>query len=162
MLYFGDYPDKKNPDIGYANKLLADTRKDIQFQMIQIREAKDWGIPDFVKGVYWHDDYPTKGDCKWGGFTPSGTPCSNTAKWLEFHKKIKPIKCIFMLGGGPITKQEVSLATKNRIPVKYIPIERRFKGDKKTRVKNTDSKMERFGPLGPNSKHKTRKRKART
>ena len=48
FLYFGDYPDKKNPDIGYLFKLLSELRPDIIIAMIQIEKAKSWGVPHFV------------------------------------------------------------------------------------------------------------------
>lgn len=63
FLYFGDSPNKKKPDIGYAFELLYDMRPDIQIYMIQIKEAESWGIPKLVKDVYWHTDYNDK--CKW-------------------------------------------------------------------------------------------------
>ena len=160
MLYFGDYPDKKHPDIGYAHKLLSEMRPDIHYVMIQINEAKDWGVPEFVDDVYWHNDYPRRGDCKWGGFTPSGKPCSNTAKWAMFHNKVHPITRMLLLGGGEITKKELSLATKLHIPTTYIPIERRFRGDKTTRIKGSDPRTVRFGVLGPESRSYTKKHRA--
>ena len=78
MLYFGDYPNKAKPDIGYAFALLAKARPDITFKMIQIAEAKSWGHPDFVKedDIYWHTDYTKKH--KWGGFNDANKPQSNT------------------------------------------------------------------------------------
>lgn len=149
VFYFGDYPDKKNPDIGYAFKLLSEMRPDIRFVMIQIREAESWGVPDFAKGVYWHGDFPKEGDCKWGGFDSDGKPCSNTAKWATFHRRIHPVETVFVLGGGPITVNEVKYAKKLKIPVVYYPVERRYKGDKETRITDEDSLQTRFGPLGP-------------
>lgn len=143
MLYFGDYPDKKKPDIGYAHKLLSEMRPDIHFLMIQIKEAESWGVPDFVRSVYWHDDYSKTGDCKWGGFSPSGKPCSNTAKWVLFHNKIKPINRIFMLGGGPIAKKEGMYARKIGIPLTKMNIQRRFLGDGKTRARKTSVRKTR-------------------
>lgn len=34
VLYFGDYPNRSKPDIGYAFALLAEARPDITFKMI--------------------------------------------------------------------------------------------------------------------------------
>ena len=50
-----------------------------------------------------------------------------------------------MLGGGKITMDEFKLAKKHKIPVKYFPIERKYKGDGKTRVKATDSQKDKIG-----------------
>ena len=55
------------------------------------------------------------------------------------------INGIYVLGGGEITVQEVKLAKKLRIKIHYFPIERRFKSDGKTRVKQSDKKSERVG-----------------
>lgn len=142
VLYFGDSPNSKKPDIGYAFKLISLYRPDIKVYMIQISEAKSWGYPDFVDGVYWHNDFTKK--CKWGGLNNSGEPCSNTKKWVKLAQRVK-INGIYVLGGGEITLQEVKLAKKLRIKIHYFPIERRFKGDGKTRVKQTDKKSERVG-----------------
>lgn len=83
LLYFGDYPNRKKPDIGYAFQMLTELRPDIQVFMIQISEAKSWGHPKFVNGgIYWHSDYSKS--CKWGG-VHNGEPCSNTKKWVNLH-----------------------------------------------------------------------------
>jgi hypothetical protein len=62
LLYFGDAPDKYNPDVGYVFELISKIRKDITIYMIQIKEAKEWGFPKFVNYVIWHSDYTDK--CK--------------------------------------------------------------------------------------------------
>lgn len=151
VLYFGDSPDSKKPDIGYAFKLINNYRPDIDIYMIQISEAKNWGTPDFVKGVYWHNNYTQK--CKWGGFDEkTKTPCSNTKVWLSIAKKIS-ISAIFVLGGGQITLDEVKAVKKIKATthiqhtpqIIYVPIERRFKGDGKTRVSDSDTKSTRIG-----------------
>lgn len=147
VIYFGDSPNIKKPDIGYAFQLLSELRPDIQFIMIQISEAKSWGVPSFVKKVVWHDDYPSKGECKWGGFTKSLRPCSNTKQWIRLHKTLpNGITKIFVLGGGPITEQEMLYGNKMGIPIEYYPMERRFMGDKTTRTKKSGSASDRYGP----------------
>ena len=35
----------EKPDIGYAFKLIKEMRPDINIYMIQIKEAKSWGVP---------------------------------------------------------------------------------------------------------------------
>jgi hypothetical protein len=143
FLYFGDSANKKNPDIGYLFQVLHEMRPDILLYMIQIDAAKSWGIPDFVKDVYWHSDYNKK--CQWGGIL-NGKPCSNTKKWVNLNKYIKGgIKNVFIFGGGEITLDEFSLIQKHNIPYKYFPVERRYKGDKKTRITNKDSLKDRVG-----------------
>ena len=78
--------------------------------MIQISEAKSWGFPKSVKGVYWHNDFTQ--DCKWGGLK-NKQPCSNTKKWVSLNKKLKNgITKVFILGGGEITLDEYSLIKK--------------------------------------------------
>jgi len=141
FLYFGDAPNSKKPDIGYVFELLHKYRPDISIYMIQIAEVKSWGVPKFVKDVYWHKDYTKK--CKWGG-CHNGKPCSNTKKWVNIAKRIG-IDGLLVLGGGEITLDEIKLATKLHIPYDYVPIERRFKGDGKTRVKNSDTKKDKIG-----------------
>ena len=78
FLYFGDSPNIKKPDVGILFEILHKYNPKIPIYMIQIKEAKSWGVPNFVTGVYWHNDY-TK-TCKWGG-VHKGKPCSNTKKW---------------------------------------------------------------------------------
>ena len=146
LLYFGDSPNPKKPDIGLMFQLLHEKRPDIQIYMIQISEAKSWGVPSFVKGVYWHSDFTKQ--CKWGGVNLQGEPCSNTKKWLNLHKKMKGngIHTMFVVGGGPITLQEAELAFKHDIPTKYYPIERKYKGDGVTKVTQEDTLTTRIGP----------------
>ena len=141
FLYFGDGVNKKKPDIGYAFQLIREIRPDINIYMIQIAEAKSWGVPKFVKSVYWHKDYTKK--CKWGGVY-NGKPCSNTKKWINVHKKVN-INKIFILGGGQITLDEYVLMKKENIDYEYFEIERRFLGDGVTKVKNSYTKDKRIG-----------------
>ena len=137
FLYFGDSPNKKKPDIGLLFQIIKKRRPDIQIFMIQIREAKSWGIPDFVSAVYWHNDYGNK--CKWGGIL-NGSPCSNTKKWVSLNKRIYGgIREAFILGGGAITLNEFSLLKKYNIPHVYFPVKRKYKGDGKTRTTNRDT-----------------------
>ena len=141
LLYFGDASNPKKPDIGLLFTLVKKLRPDIIIKMIQINEAKNWGVPTFVtKPVYWHNDY-TK-SCKWGGIDPQGNPCSNTKQWLRLKKNIQKI---FVFGGGPITLQEYHLAQKYNIPCQYYAVDRKFKGDGKTKVKKQDSIQNRIG-----------------
>ena len=141
FIYFGDTANKKKPDIGYAFELIHKKRPDISIYMIQIKEAKSWGVPSFVKDVYWHNDYTNK--CKWGGLY-NGEPCSNTKKWVNLHKRAS-ITNIFILGGGKITLDEYKIIKKLKIPYTYFKIERRFLGDGKTKVSNTHSISDRIG-----------------
>ena len=141
FLYFGDLANKKKPDVGYIFELLSTKRPDIRIFMIQIDAAKNWGFPDFVDNVLWHKDYSNS--CKFGGLL-NGKPCSNTKKWIEIHKMHKITK-VFILGGGPITLEEYKLVKNNKIPYEYFPVERKYKGDGKTRVTNLDSLHERIG-----------------
>ena len=141
FLYFGDYPNKKKPDVGYLFKLIREKRPDIIINMIQIAEAESWGVPDFVNNVYWHTDYTKK--CKWGGIV-NNHPCSNTKKWVSVHKRCG-IKKVFILGGGEITLQEFSLIKKHNIDYKYYLVERKYKGDGKTKITDNDSLKQRVG-----------------
>jgi hypothetical protein len=152
LLYFGDSPNPKKPDIGYAFQLLTELRPDIQVIMIQISEAKPWGFPPFVdkKNVFFHDDFPSKGDCKWGGFKKTRTnkilPCSNTKQWIKIHKLLpEGISNVFVLGGGEITLQEISYAKKLHIPIDYYPLERRYQGDGQTKTRKQDTLSKRIG-----------------
>lgn len=160
VLYFGDSTDKKTPTIGYGIQYLNEIRKDIKTIMIHLLEAKEWGDPpSFVNGVLWNKDYPKKGDCKWGGVDPkTKKPCSNTKQWVKLHHILpNGIQNIFIVGGGPVTLNEVTYAKKLNIPMKCYHIDRRFKGDRKTRVKNKDSKKERIGLMYGFRCNKTRK-----
>ena len=158
MLYFGDSPNVKTPDIGYAFQLLAEMRPDIHMLMIQISEAKSWGVPGFVESVLWHEDFPSTGDCKWGGFTKSMRPCSNTKQWVRLHKALPSgITKMFVLGGGPITVKEMTYGNKLGIPIEYYPMERRFLGDKETRSKKNGTMAERYGPTYSKGRRFTRK-----
>tara|TARA_B110000261_G_C13081949_1_gene356303 strand:+ start:1465 stop:2067 length:603 start_codon:yes stop_codon:yes gene_type:complete len=141
FLYFGDGINKKKPDIGYAFKLINDMRPDINIFMIQIAEAKSWGVPKFVKEVYWHKDYTN--NCKWGGIL-NGKPCSNTKKWVNIHNRIG-IETVFILGGGKITLDEYKLIKKLKINYEYFIIERRFLGDGKTKINNNNAIADKIG-----------------
>lgn len=141
FIYFGDSANKKKPDIGYAFELLSKIRPDINIYMIQIKEAKAYGVPIFVKDIYWHNDYTKK--CKWGGLY-QGKPCSNTKKWISLHKYAK-IKKGFILGGGQITIDEMKLLKKLDIDFDYFPIERRYLGDGETKINDNHSKKEKIG-----------------
>ena len=143
FLYFGDSANKKKPDVGLLFELIKKNRPDIKICMIQIKEAKSWGVPKFVDYVYWHRDYTKK--CKWGGVI-KGVPCSNTKKWVSLNKRIKQgISRVFILGGGEITLDEFSLIKKNKIPYEYYPVKRKYKGDGKTRIKAQDSPSVKVG-----------------
>ena len=141
FLYFGDSPNKKKPDVGYAFELLKKKRPDLCIYMIQINKAKSWGVPTFVKKVYWHNDYTKK--CTWGG-VQNNKPCSNTKKWVSLNRYVK-ISKVFILGGGEITLDEYNLIKKYNIDYKYFPIERRFMGDGKTKVTSNKTKKLRVG-----------------
>lgn len=148
MLYFGDAPNEKNPDIGYVFQLLSKKRKDLEFFMIQIKAAKNWGVPQFVSNVYWHNT--PKNDNKqivWGGIDDYGNPLSNTKIWYDLHKNNKNVNIsnVFILSGGPITLQEFTLIKSLDIPFQYFPLERTFKGDGKTLIKKTDSLKMKIG-----------------
>lgn len=137
FLYFGDAANDKKPDVGLLFQLVKKYRPDIQIYMIQIQEAKSWGVPKFVNSVYWHNDYTKK--CKWGGLL-NGNLCSNTKKWVSLNKRIKGgIDTIFIFGGGQITLDEVKLAKTYDIPFVYFPVKRKFQGDGKTRTTNKNS-----------------------
>ena len=141
FLYFGDGANKKKPDVGYAFQLISEIRPDINIYMVQISEAKSWGVPKFVNDVYWHSDYTKQ--CKWGGIY-NGKPCSNTKKWVNVNKRAK-INKVFILGGGKITLDEYSLIKKAKIEYEYFEIERRFLGDGKTKIKDSDTKSKKIG-----------------
>lgn len=138
FLYFGDPVDK--PTVGLLIQMVKERRPDVGVFMIQIAEAKSWGVPDFVDGVYWHRDYSA--GCKWGGIY-KGEPCSNTKKWLSVHKRVG-ISKMFIFGGGKITLQESRLAKRNKIPVDYFPVERKF-NEKGERITGRHSLKERIG-----------------
>ena len=146
FLYFGDAVNKKKPDVGVLFQIIKEKRPDIIIHMIQIDYAKSWGVSSFVDSVYWHNDYlAIHPKCKWGGLL-NGKPCSNTKKWVSLHKRLKNgITKIFILGGGEVTLDEHTLAKKYNIPFEYYPVERRYKGDGKTKIKDSDSKKVRVG-----------------
>jgi len=52
---------------------------------------------------------------------------------------------IFIFGGGAITLDEYKLAKKLKIPYEYFPVERKYLGDKKTKVTSSMSKKQRVG-----------------
>jgi len=150
LLYFGDAPNKDKPDIGYAFQLLSNKLKKIDknviILMIQIEEAKSWGVPDFVDYVYWHKDYTEK--CKWGGLDEKGMPCSNTKIWYDLVKNGADFKKAFVLGGGPITETEIRLLLSLHSPVEIHVMERKFLGDGTTPVERNEKDKEKlYGPL---------------
>lgn len=143
FLYFGDVPNKKKPDVGLLFELLHQYNSKIPIFMIQIKEAKSWGVPKFVSYNYWHNDY-TK-TCKWGGIY-KGKPCSNTKKWVSLEKRLpNGIRCVFIFGGGAITLDEYKLIKKYQIPYEYFPVERKFSGDGKTKTKKSENLKNKIG-----------------
>lgn len=148
LLYFGDSPNVNKPDIGYVFQLLSEKRKDIDFLMIQVKAAKNWGVPDFVSNVYWHNTPKNdNGQIIWGGLDNHGKPISNTKIWYDLYKNNKNIDItkVFILSGGPITLQEFKLIKALGINFQYFPVERKFKGDGETLIKNTDSLKIKIG-----------------
>ena len=144
FLHFGDFADEENPDIGLVFKLIKQKRQDLQILMIQISEAKTWGVPDFVSYVYWHEDFSKI--YKWGAFDDEQIPCSNTKKWLELHVK-QPITKVFVFGCGTSTIiDEIMLLKRHNIGFDYFPVERRYAGDGKTLIKSSDSIDDKIGP----------------
>ena len=162
LLYFGDSADEKNPDVGLAFKLLKEKLKQMRIYMIQIDKAKDWGVPEFVEGVFWHNDYDKQegaSQCVWGGFDEQGQPCSNTKKWVDlvtdlkshyekYNRGIDGVSTLFVLGGGPITVKEMDLAARMGIPMDYYPLVRMKMGDEegKPYVGDTQIFKETIGP----------------
>ena len=146
LLYFGDSSDPKRPTVGLLFDYIHQIRPDIKIYMIQISIGKSWGIPPFVTDVYWHNDFTSKcSRCKWGGLI-KGEPQSNTKKWVSLHNRIpNGIKKVFIFGGGEITYDEYKVIKKLHIPYEYFPVERKYKGDGSTRVKNTDSLKDKIG-----------------
>jgi len=142
FLYFGDTANKKNPDVGYLFKILHEMRPDILIYMIQIDAAKSWGVPEFVSSVYWHKKY-TKKSCMWGG-VKDGKPCSNTEKWIRINDRVGITK-VFIFGGGLITLDEFGLIKKHNISYEYFPVERKYLGDKKSRVTNNMTLKKKVG-----------------
>ena len=129
--------------MGILFKLLHEYNSKIKICMIQISEAKSWGVPSFVHGVYWHSDYTKK--CKWGGIN-NGRPCSNTKKWVSLHKRINGgLKKVFIFGGGSITLDEYKLIKQYKIPYEYFPVERKFNGDGKTRISPNATIRQKIG-----------------
>lgn len=80
----------------------------------------------------------------WGGGVKNGEACSNTAKWVRVNKRVGITK-IFIFGGGAITLDEYRLAKKLKIPFEYFPVDRKYMGDKKTKVTSNMSKKWRVG-----------------
>ena len=143
FLYFGDSANEKKPDVGLLFKLIHDYNPKIPIYMIQIAKAKSWGVPSFVKRVYWHHDYTKK--CTWGGLL-NGKPCSNTKKWVSLNRRLSNgIRKVFIFGGGPITLDEYKIIKQKKIPFEYYPVERKFKGHGETIIKSNDSTKTKVG-----------------
>ena len=90
--------------------------------MIQIKEMEKYGVPKFVDGVYFHNDYDEQH--KWGGFEIINGKIkvySNTKQWLKLHLLLikmgyTGITQVFLLGGtGKISQQEMDLVKKLNI-----------------------------------------------
>ena len=144
VLYFGDAPKIDKPDVGLLFQMIHELNKNIKIYMIQISVAKGWGVPKFVSGVYWHNDFTKK--CQWGGINDNNEPCSNTKKWVSLNKRINGgIKMVYIFGGGNITLDEYKLIKKYKIPYQYFQIERKYKGDGITKVLVGDSIKDKIG-----------------
>ena len=141
LLYFGDEPNPKAPDIGLVYDYVAKRRPDLFIHMIQNKVAKKYGHPKWVNKVSWHNDVSKecekieKPRGKWSGENSKGNPCSNTKKWIEYHNKYGIEKC-FIFGGGITTLIEARFMRKLKIPYLYYPVLRRYLGDKKTLAKD--------------------------
>jgi len=149
LLYFGDKVNIKSLDIGYVFNKISNLRKDLKIIMIQINEFKQNELPNFVYKKYYHSDYSNKN--KYGGLNSKNEPVSNTKKWVQLHTILKKkykngITKSFFLGGGGLSKNEIELCIKYKIPINYYYISRKYKGDKKTLIKNNDSIDNKYGP----------------
>lgn len=137
LLYFGDEPNPHAPDIGLVYDYIVKKRPDLYIHMIQNKIAKKYGYPKWVNKVSWHNDVSKeceniqKPRGKWSGENSKGNPCSNTKKWIEYHKKFGIEKC-FIFGGGITTLIEARFCRKFKIPYDYYPVMRKYLGDKKT------------------------------
>ena len=137
LLYFGDEPNPKAPDIGLVYEYIKEQRPDLYIHMIQNKVAKKYGYPKWVNKVSWHNDVSKacekiqKPRGKWSGENSNGNPCSNTKKWIEYHNKHGIERC-FIFGGGITTLIEARFLRKLEIPYDYYPVMRKYLGDKKT------------------------------
>jgi hypothetical protein len=147
FLYFGDASNAEKPDIGYAFELLKRLCGGVRIVMIQIREARAWGVPAFVDSVYWHNDFTVS--CKWGGIDPTtGKPGSNTKQWVDLvEKKQIKVSHLFCLGGGYITVDELRIANELLIPFTYYPMRRKYAGDGSTLTTSEDDHDILYGPV---------------
>ena len=134
LLYFGDTPNPGKPDIGLAFKIYAELNPDASIYMVQIDEARPWGTPDFVDCVFWHLDF-LEGPFKWGG-VDGADPQSNTKVWFDLFTKFHIEMKAYVLGGGPIARQEHALIERLRIPCVFIPMQRLYAGDGATLAKD--------------------------
>lgn len=125
LLYFGDTPEKKRPDIGRVYEKLLQKRKDLQVFMLSLKENKKYGWPKFVTRYYFHTDHAKEGDCKYGGVDKNGKPCSNTKIWVKIHKQYG-IFHVYKIGGGPIAEQEIKLVKQLKIRHTIFNVEHKF------------------------------------
>jgi hypothetical protein len=153
LLYFGDPVETNQLDIGNVFDLLMVKRPDLKVIMIQIDKYKNKKLPKFVFKKYYHNDYSkTNKMLTYGGINEkTGKPVSNTKQWVNIHKMLlnknfNGITKVFFLGGGGLSKKEIILCLENNIPLKYYYVMRKYNGDKKTLVKNTDNMETKFGP----------------
>ena len=146
VIYFGDSPT--DGSIGCVFQRLSEIDAEagckLTFYMIQIRKAQGWGFPNFVDLNFWHSNFVDGGENEWGGVDKKGNPQSNTYYWNELAEQ-GLIHKLFILGGGPITMSETKLAVKHIKDITYYPVQRKFKGDRKTHVPDDADDDTKFG-----------------
>ena len=143
FLYFGDSVEKEKPSVGYLFELISKKRPDINIVMIQISRAKSYGVPKFVKKVYWHNDFLVNNKM-WGGLVKN-KPVSNTKKWVSLNSSLsKGIQKIFIFGGGKITLEEFEVIKRLKIDYKYFMVERKY-NKHHMKIKSDDLLSERVG-----------------
>ena len=133
LIYSGNKPDIKHPDIGYIYKLINNYRPDIQILFVTSNKkeyiSKNY---KFIKYKLFIDKKELK-------------PNTNTVTILNYLNNLITIFKIFIFGGNKDTVKEIKWIKKNKIPYKYFLVERKYKSDGKSLIKNEDELSIKIG-----------------
>jgi len=148
IFYFGDIPDKENPNIGFIISQIKSRRNDIEIICIGLDDYDDTFINKNIEYPIWIDKFlwiSCKTNKKRGVNNNSNKPLGLTKIWYELNK-IQPFKSIYLFGGDNITLEEYYFAKELNINIIYLPLKRKYLGDGTTLIKKKHSDEQKIGP----------------
>lgn len=133
LVTWGDMPNASKPDVGYALQCIVKAAREsgitLDVFMCQITGAAHYGVHPWASHVAFHNKWSL--EYKWGGIDENGVPQSNTAK-LKDLCEITDATLLVVGAVGNIGMSEVNVAHTLGRRIFYVPLRRKYKGDKMT------------------------------